>query len=292
MERYCNGIWLEGEVVPDKWVVRTWEKNGVLERSATSYIAWREVGQPCGFQLDGWTPIRDLDPVEDADLIAERRERALNKAAKRAKTTCRRVIVTEAFDELLTLTYRGNQADWELCKQHVAKWVRRMKKALGGQFRYCLAFERQERGAMHVHIATHKLPTWATDKGVKVKAWQVGTRIWRDIVGDNNGLCFVGGKGKFGGPAKRRWTLAKMAAYVSKYITKSYDDAPPEANRYQRSTGADVGRPESWVVDCTFGDLIGLCYEYKSGDSVLALRAGRWNDRLWFCKERPPDAPA
>ncbi|REM15086.1 hypothetical protein DSI34_04810, partial [Mycobacterium tuberculosis] len=97
MERYVNGLWFEGVVVPDKWVIRTWEANGVMERSAAPYIMWREV-HDFGFKRDGWTPIRPVDPVEDADLIEERRERALRSAANRAKTTCRRVIITEGFN--------------------------------------------------------------------------------------------------------------------------------------------------------------------------------------------------
>ena len=68
-----------------------------------------------------------------------------------------------------------------------------MKRALG-TFRYCASFETQDRGAMHVHIATHKLPQHAKHNGVVVKAWQLGTRIWRDVVKELGGLCFVGGK--------------------------------------------------------------------------------------------------
>ena len=176
MERYVNGLWFEGVVVPDKWVIRTWEANGVMERSAAPYVMWREI-HDFGFKHDGWTPIRPVDPVEDAELIEERREKALRSAANMAKTTCRRVIITEGFNELLTLTYRDNQPDRELCKVHFKEWVRRMKRALGGQFRYCAAFERQDRGSMHVHLAMHKLPKNPMYEGVRIKAFELGTKI-------------------------------------------------------------------------------------------------------------------
>ncbi|MGJ7569633.1 rolling circle replication-associated protein [Variovorax sp. RB2P76] len=285
MEKYVNGIWFEGVEVADKWVIRTWEANGVMERSAAPYVMWREL-HDFGFKRDGWTPIRAVDPVEDAELIEERRVKALASAAKRAKTMCRRVIITEGFNELLTLTYRDNQEDRALCKKHFEEWVRRMKRALGGNFRYCAAFERQERGAMHVHLATHKLPKHVKYKGVKIEAWKLGTRVWRSIVGDDNGLCFVGGMKR--GKRHRKWSLARMAAYVSKYIMKDFEDAPAESNRYSRSNGVQIGEIHTMEVECTYAELIGLCFEHGEGDTTIALRANRFNDRLWFCKEAAP----
>ena len=79
-----------------------------------------------------------------------------------------------------------------------------MKKALGGTFRYCTGFEPQQRGAWHMHVATHKLPQHVEYKGVKIEAWKLGTRIWRSIVGENNGLCFVGGKLARNGHKRRK----------------------------------------------------------------------------------------
>lgn len=284
MQRYVNGLWFEGQIVPDRWVVRTWERNGVMERSAVPAVEWREIAD-FGFKHDGWTMLDPsvLTDEERQQLDDERRQRSLRKAAMRAKTTCRRVIITEGFNELMTLTYREDQPDRELCKVHFKEWVRRMKRALGGAFRYCAAFEKQDRGSMHVHLATHKLPKHVEHKGVKIEAWKLGTRVWRSIVGDDNGLCFVGGKKR--GRWHRKWTLAKMAAYVSKYIMKDYEDAPAESNRYSRSNGVEVGEVHSMEVECSFADLIGLCYEVLPGDQFVALRPGRWNDRLWFCKE-------
>jgi hypothetical protein len=218
----------------------------------------------------------------------EKRLRSLRSAARRAKTMCRRVIISEGFDELLTLTYRENQTDRELCKLHFKKWVERMKRALGG-FRYCGSFERQERGAMHVHVATHKLPKHAVHKGVKIKAWELGTRIWRDIVGADNGLCFVGGRTKWGGESRRKkMGLAKMAAYVSKYIMKDFEAAPSESNRYSRSNGVEVGAVHRIRLKCSLRELIDVCFEQGEGDVVIAHRVSKWKDGMWLCTEAPP----
>jgi len=294
MERIIDGIVFEGRAIPGSWDVRTWRRNGVVERSARQAMQWTEVRVIPDTETPGFTDAlgnyygpRDDTPEE----IEEKRLRSLKKAAQRAKTMCRRVIITEGFDELLTLTYRENQGDRELCKKHFGIWQKRMKRALGG-FRFCASFEKQERGAMHVHIATHRLPQHASYKGAQVKAWQVGTRIWRDIVGANNGLCFVGGRPKFGVPRRAKMSLAKMAQYVSKYIMKDFELAPSESNRYSRSNGTEVGKPEHLRLhDTSVKDLIELCFECGQGDVLVDLRLNRWHDGLWLCTERPSVAP-
>lgn len=295
MERIIDGILFEGKALPGSWDVRTWERNGVVERSARQAIQWTEKWvMPEGWDKAAYDAAGNLiAPREDTEEeLLEKRLKSLKKAAQRAKTMCRRVIITEGFDELLTLTYRANQEDRALCKKHFGIWQKRMKRALGG-FRFCASFEKQERGAMHVHVATHRLPQHAAYKGAQVKAWQVGTRIWRDIVGADNGMCFVGGKPKFGVPRRAKMSLAKMAQYVSKYIMKDYEQSPMESNRYSRSNGTEVGKPEHLRFhNCSVGDLIHLCFEVGQGDVVIDLRLNRWHDGLWFCTERPPNRPA
>lgn len=287
----------EGKKRDDAWEVSTWQQNGVLERSARPVIAWEEIGE-CRRPLTDEERLAKLyddywdEPVKLKQKIAEleeeievRKLRAMSASARRAKTMCRRVIITEGFDELLTLTYRENQEDRALCKVHFAAWVRRMKRALGG-FRFCASFERQERGAMHIHCATHKLPQHAKYKGVKIKAWEVGTRIWRDIVGADNGLCFVGGRTKWGGGARRKkMGLAKMAAYVSKYIMKDFETAPAESNRYQRSLGTAVPKSHKMQLLCSLAELIAVTFEQGEGDVVIAHRVSKWKDGLWLCTD-------
>lgn len=279
-----GAVELEGHVRHDAWEVHTWRANGVLERSARRSVQWEEIFE---FTPEHWARVKE-QAARDAEALSdkereEKRLQNLRRAARRAKTACRRVIIAEGFNELLTLTYRENQGDRALCKQHFAAWVRRMKKALGG-FRFCASFERQERGAMHVHIATHKLPEHAKYKGVRVKAWQVGTRIWRDIVGADNGLCYVGGSTRHGG-RRRNLSLAKMAGYVSKYILKDFEDHPDDSNRYHRSWGTVVPPLERLEL---FGlsdfDAIKLCFE-RSESQVLHSIKYRPFGSIWLCVE-------
>lgn len=275
-------VQFEGEYNPTSWVVRVFEVNGHREISARNTIDWEEV--PYQPVLDQFPDQPSLQQIADAE---ERRLNALKKSAKRAQTMCRRVIKAEGFNELLTLTYRENQNDRELCKKHFSIWQKRMKRALGN-FRFCASFEAQKRGAMHVHLATHKLPEHANYKGVKIQAWKLGTKIWRDIVGENNGLCFVGGLTKFGGK-RRTLSLGKMASYVSKYIMKDYEDAPEESNRYSRSNGTVLPKPKTMhFTGLSQAEIIALCFECADGDVIVSHRADSNSRSYWLCTEPEP----
>lgn len=279
-----GAVELEGQILWDAWQVHTWRANGVLERSARRIVQWKEIFE---FTPEHWARVKE-QAAREAEAMSdkerqEKRLQNLRRAARRAKTACRRAIISEGFNELLTLTYRENQEDRALCKLHFKEWVRRMKKSLKG-FRYCASFERQQRGAMHVHIATHKLPQHADYKGVKVKAWEVGTRIWRDIVGANNGLCYVGGTTRHGG-RRRNLSLAKMAGYVSKYILKDFEDHPEESNRYSRSNGVQVPKPEKLdLYGLSDLDAIELCFERLQNQVLHSIKYRPFGS-IWLCVE-------
>ena len=277
---FGDPIQLEGEYNPYKWEVRVFEVNGHREISARNLIDWEEV--PYQPVLDQFPDQPSLEQIEEAE---ERRQAALKRNAKRAQTMCRKVIKSEGFDELLTLTYRENQLDRELCKKHFKEWVRRMKRALGG-FRYCASFERQERGSMHVHIATKRLPEFGKHGGQKIKSWRLGTTIWRSIVGANNGLCFVGGKNKRGNAKTKRMSLAKMASYVSKYIMKDYEESPEESNRYSRSNGTFIPKPTVYRFDnATLAEIVCACFECADGDVIVSHSVNARNSSYWLCTE-------
>ena len=310
MERIIDGVLYESKIIPDSWDVRVFEVNGHREVSARNAVIWEEKGfcppNPHYRHGDGYKGEPTLANLakwaaQDASDAEDRRLKSLKKSAGRAMTMCRRVIKAEGFNELLTLTYRLNQTDRELCKKHFKEWVRRMKRALG-DFRFCASFEQQERGAMHVHVATHKLPQHAQYKGFKVKAWEVGTRIWRDIVGNielvgpmlpgvdrsvqTGGLCFVGGKPKNAKSRRKNMSIGKMASYVSKYILKDYELSPEEKNRYSRSDGTVV--PKSVVtrlVGCSLIDCVSLAFTCADGDVVISHRIGRDGDSYWLVTE-------
>ena len=110
MEKIVNGMRFEGAYVENCWDVRTWTSNGVVERSARQVVEWTEV-LPHRSPLSWAEYIAqfDFDPAKQARLEAERleeieekRQKSLKSAARRAKTLCRRFIISEGFDEMLT----------------------------------------------------------------------------------------------------------------------------------------------------------------------------------------------
>lgn len=287
-------ILMRGTVIDDSWEVFVREANGHKELSFKNAVCWEDTGERAPDPHDVY--IQGFEGAEAAERQAqyekeleEKREKQREKNAQRARTTARWLIKSQGLNEILTLTYRENQQDRDLCKnRHFKEWVRRMKAALGGKFVYVAAFERQARGAMHVHVACHKLPSHGTRKGQKIKAWKLGTEIWRSIVGDDNGLCFVGGKTKNGGK-RRNLSLAKMAAYVSKYIMKDYHDAPLESNRYSRSNGLVVPKAQRMLFHgLTFEQMVELAFQCNDGDVIVSHKVtrDRWaGGRYWLVTE-------
>jgi len=149
-------------------------------------------------------------------------------------------------------------------------------------------FEPQERGAWHAHVSCHKLPKHADFQGVKIPAWKLGTAVWRSIVGADNGLVFVGGKDRFGRPRRDRMSCAKMAAYVSKYITKHAELFPAEKNRYSASEGITVGRPYTVTFTGLVSafDVLGVAFDCRPGESIISHRAEAGRDVYWLVTER------
>ena len=296
MERIIDGILFEGKVLDDTWNVTVWESaNGHRETSARRAVAWQEIG-PVTMPMSWDEYIAAAESEEERNVrvamrdaeVLEKQARARLRNAKRAKTTCRRKIKTAAFDELLTITYRENQTDIELFKRHFKEWVRRMRKALGGSFAYVSGFEPQERGAWHAHVSCHKLPKHAVFQKVKIAAWRLGTEVWRSIVGKDNGLVFVGGKTPMGLPRRARMTCAKMAAYVSKYITKHAELFPAEKNRYSSSEGIEPGKPYTMTftgVQTVFG-VLGLAFDCRDGESVVSHQAHSAREGYWLVTEQ------
>ena len=77
-----------------------------------------------------------------------------------------------------------------------------------------------------------------------------------------------------------------MAQYVSKYIMKDYADSPEESNRYSRSNGSDVPKPQHVRLSgCNLCEAIGAMFECKDGDVVVSHRLGHFKDSYWLCTE-------
>ena len=284
MLKNVAGCWFESKPAPDEWVVRILDLgNGHREAVISRPTSWQEV--PPHLQAlfgDHWQATADREAEEQAE---ERRLANMKRAARRAKTRVRRMVKVLGLDALLTLTYRENQQDLTLCKRHLKEFVRRMKRLLPG-FVYVAAFERQKRGAWHVHMAVHALPRdLPAANGVKVKSFNVVRAVWRGVVGDLGGTI---------NQAKRkRWSqqsTGKLAAYLSKYMLKAFEEGDDWSNRYSGSAAVEV--PDA--VKLTFrgaglAELIGLVFDdIAAGDVQCMSWLSRWGDVFFLSTEGPP----
>lgn len=234
MIRIINGVAYEGKPSPYFNVSAHELGHGHIEVSAVKRIEWRE--------LD-WEPlaIQDyLDCVEalklDPETIAEKAAKCLKVAANRAKTRVRRLCKSMGADALLTLTYRFCETDKTQVQKDLKEFNRRMLRQLP-DFRFVAVFEKQARGAFHIHMATGGIPTHfmrsspnaQTQKmhSWRVKSFDVLRAVWRSVVGGRGGNIDLARR-------KRHMSssAAKIASYISKYIVKDFAEGDKNSNRY------------------------------------------------------------
>jgi hypothetical protein len=286
MLKNVAGCWFESKPADDEWVVRTLDLgNGHREAVISRPTVWQEV--PPHLQRlfsDHWQATADREREERAE---ERREANRKRAARRAKTRVRRMVKVLGLDALLTLTYRQNQCDLDLCKRHMKEFVRRMRRALPG-FVYVAAFEQQKRGAWHVHMAIHALPReLPASNGAKVKSFNVVRAIWRSVVGELGG--------NIDQARRKRWSsqsTGKLAAYLSKYMLKAFEDGDDWSNRYSGSAGVEI--PEAVRMrfrDAQLAQLIDLVFgDVATGPCEISTWLSRWGDVFFISTEGPPSS--
>ena len=134
-----------------------------------------------------------LDPIQGKrGEKGASRNRKMNEARARgrAKGTIRKKCLTIGADHLVTLTYRANVED----RDRVLHDLERLRRALsrsGCSMPYVAVLERQQRGALHPHLA--------------VKGFQdvrLLRRCWYKIVGNGQGQVNVRGPRPGSSPSK------------------------------------------------------------------------------------------
>jgi hypothetical protein len=237
--------------------IKTWEHIGVLSDQAYA------------------------DRLDCMEATSEERKQAnLERAAQRAKTRVRHLCKAAGIDTLLTLTYAANMTDWSLLKRHMKEFNRRMAKLVPGWF-YVAAFEKQKRGAWHAHMAVHRLPPELEARGgVKVKSFNVIRAVWRAVTGELGGNIDVQSRKRNSQRAPSR-----IAAYISKYMTKAYAECEPWSNRFSSSKGVTVPKPERIrFVGYTMGEVATAVFNDLPLHTSAQLRwdLSRWKDGLWW----------
>lgn len=218
------------------------------------------------------------EPTEEQREEAEAKRKALSLtvAANRARANVRRLCKTINADALLTLTYHKAQEDLALCKKHLKEFVRRLRRVCPG-FAAVAGFERQKRGTWHVHLAC---PARLMAMGRGVKSFNVIRAIWRSVTGELGGNIDVSRRFR-----AHRSSCARIAAYISKYITKAFAEGDKWSNRWTRFGEMHVPDAVNLETD-SLRDLIVTAYRaVGSAGEVAGAVIGPDGDWFFFAGE-------
>ncbi len=277
--RIIDGVAYERKRLDNQFKVKVTDLgNGHVESVVTQGWEWveRDVDPDI---LERWQEVLERDSEE----MKEERER-LNKerAAKRAKSRVRQLCKVAGVDTLMTLTYRANQGDLALCKRHLKEFVRRTRRIIP-DFVAVAAFERQERGAWHVHMGCRRIATVLPGKGgVRMKSFDLLRSIWRSVTKAYGGNVDVSRK-----KATSQRSAARIANYISKYILKAFELGEMHVNRWTKF--GDVTIPPSVHLGYvqSMQEAVGLVLDMQpAGSDIVTCYQSRWKDVFYFVVER------
>jgi hypothetical protein len=170
----------------------------------------------------GWSFIPNLVPTKAGRGESKSAANNQDRAARRARSRLRQLILATRADHLLTLTYRGNVTDFERACEDLSKFVR-VVKGRKPDWTYIAVAERQKRGAWHWHLAVRG----RQDVGLLRASW-------RRVVGDGNIDVAAARSSRHAAP------LA-LVRYLGKYLAKGFaEDRELNARRFRASLRIQV----------------------------------------------------
>lgn len=146
------------------------------------------------------------------------------RACARARGAIRKKCLAIGATHLVTLTYRANVEDRNRVLNDLERLRRALKRA-GHLMPYVAVLECQERGALHPHLAVRGF------QDVRLLR-----RCWYKIVGNGQGQVNVRGP-------RPGSSSAKLARYLSKYITKDITDLPREFEEHRYFSSRNISIP-------------------------------------------------
>lgn len=289
MLRIIDGHVYEGKPSEDRWFATVYHLgNGQREACIQRAIDWEDAGPLNPDSIAAQVLRGEREDPDKAD-----KERANRfRAARRAKSKVRRLCKAFGLDHMLTLTYRENQTDLGRCKRDVKEFVRRVKRLIPG-FRYVAAYEPQERGAWHSHIALRAIEKRFRVSGCWVKSFDALRSIWRGVVGiDNGNIDMSDGRGRGKNRRPRKRSPARLAAYMSKYMLKGWEDGDLWDNRYSSSLQGDLPQGVRMQFHgTTLAELLPLVFdEAAGGDCEVFTWLSRFGD-VFYVSSEPPGEP-
>lgn len=159
--------------------------------------------------------IKVLDDFFDPKQLSEiDKEANKQRSLRRARSVIRKKIIEGQLDHFLTLTYKENKTDLKECWKDWKKFIRLAQKKYPN-LKYLVIVERQKRGAVHFHAAIHGYM-----HANSIRA------LWLSVIGEGN----IDIKRK-----RHNQSLHGLACYITKYLTKQYDELESFQNLYRSS---------------------------------------------------------
>lgn len=278
--RIIDGTFYERKQLDNQFKVKVTDLgNGHVETVVTQGWEWVE-REMTPFALEMARECIEA-AKNDPAKIAEREERSRNEAAKRAKRRVRQLCKLSGADTMLTLVYRSNQQDLALCKKHLKEFVRRVRRVIP-DFLAVAAFERQQRGAWHVHMACKRIATVLPGSGgVRMKSYDLLRAIWRSVTKEHGGNVDVSRR-----KATSQRSPARLANYISKYITKAFAEGDKHTNRW--TSFGEFGEPVVTQLGyvASMQDAVGLVLGLQpEGSEIVTCYLSRWKDVFYFVVE-------
>ncbi len=169
----------------------------------------RSVNLPrIGQAMEGLRPVGKREAPEE--LSVESIMKASARAKCRVRYLCRNMMATH----LLTLTRRESEAsEFWTPEDWATAWdrLRRLLVRVLGQFPYVAILEQHKKGNYHLHVA------WVGKINV-----QLVRKMWLAIVGAGGGNIDA----KYIKVAPGHDRSSRIARYISKYVSKSFEDNP------------------------------------------------------------------
>lgn len=213
--------------------------HGHVEATAMPRHAWHEVAAlSLEAEHDYAQCVADDAPPTRQELL-DRAADNRDRATRRARTMVRRLAKAKGLSVLLTLTYRENVIDRSRMARDFDVFRKRVNRVLnpgevaGKNLDFVCVFERQKRGAWHAHIAVPRILTHYMARGQLVRSYDLLRSIWQAVVGEFEGK--TGGNIDVSRNKRVSRSTAKLAAYLSKYIGKTFDQAEKFVNSYSAS---------------------------------------------------------
>lgn len=188
------------------------------------------------------------------------RERSAEVAAKRAKRKVRHLCKLLKARYMVTLTTREAITDIDKFQKLFQEFVRRIR--LVSNFQYVATHEMQNRGALHLHIAV------ANRQDYKL-LWS----IWLRVVGIGEGRVHVSS-------GNRKASVNQIAAYISKYIAKSFETGELNKRRYwaSKNIGEVIKHVHLLRKDWDFGQVLAYIVELCNELGVKFDLSYAWGD--------------